>query len=238
MLNIYKRIYIIILALFILMLSVTSIFAASKPAVIRFHDNHQYDANISTTDVNKLLVIGDKITDINGVGNNFVVKSNVEGSLYMHALSHKPFTLFLNTRNGHTVTLLVHPKPIVGSAVILKPMDTHKHTYVKHTSAYIHEIVWLMCQLILGKPSEYYSCYREKNNFKFIFSGAIVKAQTRCVSQHHIAQIYTIKNKSHSVLSLRPEQFYQHGVESVALSHEQLKPGATSMLYQIKARHG
>ena len=77
--------------------------------VLTFKENDNVALSISRDNFNRLLVAGDKITNLRFPQNYLSIENDKDGSVYLDAKDDRPFTLFVTTQKGRhfsaTITL-------------------------------------------------------------------------------------------------------------------------------------
>ncbi|MCX7125444.1 MAG: type-F conjugative transfer system secretin TraK [Gammaproteobacteria bacterium] len=127
---------------------------------ISFSDNQMISVNLSSTNVNRIVVPNDQITNIICPTNFCTSKHNsndVSGAAYVQLLTQNPFTLFVSTSNGHHVSLSVTPTNSNGKTLVLNPLSSSLKAEAWETeSSYRTLLITLVRDMMNGTtPSGY-----------------------------------------------------------------------------------
>jgi type-F conjugative transfer system secretin TraK len=214
---------------------------------IPFDDNEQIKVVLSNRDINRVLVIGDKIKTIHGPTGLYTAKndpSDLSGSAYISIYSDTSFTVFLATVKGHNLSLLVTPKTAPGRTVILEP--TTPSLFANNPTeadGYQKTLIDLISNMINLEPCEDYEYFSvsEAKKHKWIknikrtnfYNVADVTPIAFYRGEKLSGIISKISSRTRNPLTLKPSYFYQPGVKAVALSLQILAPLEECWLYQI-----
>lgn len=202
---------------------------------ISFADNEQISVVLSSSDINRLVVQGDKIQNINAPLSLYNAKNDAGGAAYITLLSTLPFTMYLTTVGGHNFSLFVNPRPIVGKSVIFQPTSTFAVTKPwEENSNYQKILVTLVKNMVNHQTPDGY-LYREAGKVKSsdFCSIANLKPLAFYSSSQLTGIIFELKNKKKKPITLHPADFYRPGVRAVALSQQVVNPAATVFLYEV-----
>ena len=188
---------------------------------IFFADNEQISVSLSNKDINKILVKGDKIQSLNGPAGLYTTKNDITGSVYISLSGDTQFTLFISTANGRSLSLLVSPKQMAGSTIIL-------------SSEPEEDFIALMEAMMNNKTLENYSYKEEKESKKTDFYNI---ADIRPIASYSgsclVGIVSEIKNKTKKSIILKPSYFYKPGVRAVSLTKQEIAAAETGYLYQV-----
>ena len=242
--NLYLFVLLTSLFLFAALLIVTFAAETGTP----FADNDQLKVVLSNRDINRILVMGDKIQAINGPTGLYTAKNDSWGSAYLSIYGEKPFTIFLTTVQGHNCSLLVTPQTLPGKTVILEP--TTPVLFASSpvaTDSYQKTLLDLMSNMINFEPSEDYEYFsvREAHKQRWLkqikrtnfYNLADITPVVFYRGEKLSGLISRVSNRTKNSLALQPSYFYQPGVKAAALSHQTIPPLGSCWLYQIVGQH-
>jgi type-F conjugative transfer system secretin TraK len=203
-----------------------------------FADNQQISIGLSNRDINRILVKGDKIQNVNGPTGLYTAKNDSAGAAYISLYGEAPFTLFISTMNGHNVSLLVSPRSAAGKTIILQPTTSSLlSARFEETEGYQKVLIALMSAMINSEASEDYTYHAEKKAKKADFYGiADIKPIASYSGSRLFGIVSEIKNKSKNPLVLKPSYFYKPGVRAASLSKQTIAVGESGILYQVLSR--
>src|SRR3990167_5657518 len=116
----------LLLSLPLILLSGQSL--ASGTINISFVDNQRIPITLSDTNINRLVVSNDQITNVLCPSDYCTSTHNSgdqSGAAYIKLLTTQPFTLFVGTNAGHQVSLQVTPKTSSGKTLVLNPTSNN-----------------------------------------------------------------------------------------------------------------
>ena len=198
-----------------------------------FSDNEQIKVVLSSRDINRVLVLGDKIKTIHGPAGLYTAKNDntdQSGSAYLSVYANTTFTIFLATEKGHNLSLLVTPKALAGRTIILKPTsDIDQKSLI--------DLINGMVNLEMSQDYEYFSISEAKKWLDIkktsFYNVADVIPVAFYRGEKLSGVISKIRNKTRNDLFLKPSYFYQSGIKAITLSKQTIGPLDACWLYQI-----
>jgi len=202
---------------------------------IPFADNEQISVVLSSSDINRLVVQGDKIQNINAPLGLYNAKNDTSGAVYITLLSTLPFTIYFTTVGSHNFSLFVNPRPIVGKSVILQPTSVSAVTaHWEENSSYQKILVKLITTMINHQTADGYLYSNAVKAKSGDFYGiADMKPLAFYIGSHLTGVVFAIQNKTKNPITLRPAYFYKSDVRAIALSQQFINPAATAFLYEV-----
>ena len=220
------------MTLCLLVASYTMSTAAIPQTVLPFHNNSTLSIPLSNVDINKIIVLHDKITAIHGPAHCFKVSNGKSGAIYLSLSGNAPFTLFLGTQWGQQVSLWIIPKKIIGKTVLLKShsSDSRVRRWEKIDN-YQELLISLMKGLMRKKLPTGYGIASVVHQSSFLWHHTIsIKPLFSYVGNHLSGITYRIVNKGEHSVHLNPQAFYTQGVAAVALSQQKLSSKQRALL--------
>lgn len=259
--KVFKGVILSIFLMICLVLPITGFTASSTglkniPKVISFADNDQVSVILSNVDVNRISIKGDKIQHVNGPTGLYTAKTDGIGAVFLTVYTRSPFTVYLSTVKGHSVSLFIAPRSMVGKTIVLRPTTIITQTaHWEKNSAYQGLLITLMNGMVNHQAPEGYA-YKDIKKIKEIkeiqeikktknikkaqsvdfFGIANITPIAMFTGAHLIGVVSIIHNKTRKPITLKPSYFYSHGVRSVALSCQTIRPLGTGLLYKIVGR--
>jgi len=202
---------------------------------ISFSDNEQISVILSNTDINRLAIQGDKIQNINAPLGLYTAKNDISGAVYVTLNGTLPFTMYLTTVGGHTVSLFINPRPIVGKVIILQPTSTlTTATHWEKDSNYQKILVTVIANMINHQTPDGYVFSAVSNPKTTDFYGiANLRPVAIYTGSNLTGLVFEVKNKTRGFITLRPAYFYKTGVRAVALSVQTIDPYGIAFLYEV-----
>lgn len=212
---------------------------ANSPLEKSFTDNQLLPVNLSDTNINRLVVQGDQITSVicpNGFCTSTHNADDQSGSALIKLNSSIPFTLFIQTANGHHVSLQVTPVQSDGKTLVLNPLSaTMKAAKWEQQSSYKKMLITLAKAMMNNDVPEGFSFQSVKNaDWKVVFNH-LGKMQVKAIWQgaHVLGIQYLFYNDSSRALSVPDSAFYQPGVRLVATTEQTVPKHSYEFVYEI-----
>lgn len=215
---------------------------ASGTSNISFVDNQRIPVILSDTNINRIVVSNDQITNILCPSDYCTSTHNPgdeSGAAYIKLLTTTPFTIFLATGAGHHVSLQVTPKSANGKTLVLNPAGASpKAQKWEKESSYRKVLVKLIKDMMDGKvPSGYgYTAIADSRIEKVFHGLGTLKIQAIWTGDYLMGTEYEFKNNANKIITIPDSAFYQSGVRLVAQSSQSVLPGNTENVYEITSR--
>lgn len=220
--------------------------AKNKPSLTyTFNDNDTVPVVLSSVDINRLIVKGDKITSVDCPAGFCVVTgttSDLSGAARLSLNLSMPFTAYVTTAHGRNFGLFITPKarPAVTSEFIginsikEKPSVFDKDTpYASMLTQFTEQMItWLHTGKMMDgfslHPVDPLSTLKLKNDKPL----SIVPA-TVFVGKHFNGIIYRVTNNSANDLPLTNAQFYSRTTRSASVSKTHLSPNSVAHVFVV-----
>jgi len=200
---------------------------------IPFTNNERLNITLSNKDINRIIVKGDKIQSINGPSGYYSAKNDQQGAAYINTFGESPFTFFISTLRGHSVSLLVHPSQLSGKTIILKP-NSQPDMHWEQSDSYQKNLAVLMAHMLNNTETDDYDVrVVKKGKTRNFYNIAEVKTLAVYDGSYLYGAISEIKNISRNPITLKPSYFYEPGVRAVALSEQTIPRGSSGLMYRI-----
>lgn len=242
-------------ALSLLLLSQGAMATATPPTTMTFLDNDTVPLTLSSLDINRLVVKGDRISSVTcptgfctlpmsgGEDGAAAAPTDPQGASLIALDVQEPFTLYITTEKGHSFGAFVRPMAIPAVTTVFVPLarDPQPATPFEKNSPYEETLAALMGHMIQATTPEGYtvtpikaSAYR-KNQPPHPANIALTPTLTY-QGEALTGTVYTITNHTDNTLTLQPTSFYRQGVKALSLSFHVLRPHSRITMYQITGR--
>jgi type-F conjugative transfer system secretin TraK len=203
-------------------------------------DNETTTAKISSLDVTRIFVQGDRIKSIRGVKGAYTRENDESnGEVYLQPsplYQERAFTILVDTEQGRHFTLLLNPVAVPSDTLMLVPKGVGRvqAAHFEQSSPYEMTISRLMRAMVNAEVPEGYAI-TEVNNPKLYLLGNIATLQLKTIYQglNLRGEIYEIKNKCAFPITLDERQFYKIGTRAISLEAITLAPHAKVNLYRV-----
>lgn len=208
---------------------------------MRFVKEHgTLHTGISSTSLNKIFVVNDRINEIYGIEGAFKLeKDETEGSVYVMPTGfykNTPFDLFVKTEQGRHYTLHLTPSEQVSATIALKPLSPAKNTANRWetSTTYENTLLNLIKNMIMhDEPDGYAVIPLGKDQLVHHHAPLVTQLKTIYRGDHLEGQVWSVINKSKQVASLAAKELYKHGVLAAAFEQTSLMPNQTTTLYLV-----
>ena len=230
----------LLLSLPLILLSGQSL--ASGTINISFVDNQRIPITLSDTNINRIVVSNDQITNVLCPSSYCTSTHNPDdasGAVYIKLLTTQPFTLFLSTNAGHQLSFQVTPKASNGKTFVLNPSGASPQAQKwEKESSYRKVLVKLIKDMMDGKtPSGYgYTAINDSRSLKVFHGLGTLKIKAIWTGDYLMGTEYEFKNNANKIITIPDSAFYQSGVRLVAQSSQSVLPGNTENVYEITSR--
>ncbi len=203
-------------------------------------DNETTAAKISSSDVTRIFVQGDRIKSLKGIKGAYTRENDESnGEVYIQPTAdyqYRAFTVLIDTESGRHFTLLLNPISAPSETLMLVPKGVGSQQAGKFENATPYELTinHLIKSMKDGEvPSGYsVSQIEDKKIYKFgnQFTAKLMTIY-RGLNLH--GEIYDIKNISSKEIQIDERQFYKNGARAISLDQVVLQPNETVDLYEV-----
>lgn len=215
-----------------------------NPTVMVFNEGQTLTLPLSGTDINRLSVVGDQITDLRCMNNSCGITydpKDTTGSAYVSLNTNQPFTMFISTHNGHNFSVLVNPQAVPGETYLFQPMSAGMNASGwEKNSDYEQLNVTVISDMMNNQaPDGYgdYACTDKTPCMGFstqtLYTVLAMTPVNEYLGDEVIGVVYSVKNTGKQSVSMTPSAFYTSGVRSVALSQQTLNAGEGAFVYEV-----
>lgn len=213
---------------------------AAQVKVIR--ENQTVNANISSVDVTRIFVAGDRIKSIRGIKGAYTRENDeANGEVYIRptaSYQNRAFTVLITTENDRHFTLLLNPLAVPSDTIMVLFKDKaslEKAAKVEKASPYEKSLIELAKSMVAGVQPEGYSTqhviskqfYRLNQTGYFnlirIYKGA-----------YYQGEVFKFTNRGASTFELDERSFYSDGTRLVAIESNLVPAHASTLVYRIR----
>lgn len=186
-------------------------------------------ANISQQEPTRIKVMGDRIAQVIHKSGVFSLQENPSaGEIFITPtpdIKKQPINVFVITEQGGTYTLVLTPKDMPATSVILNPGNTsHKASLWEQQTPWQQTVVSLIKALGQGRLLPGYQ--REVKETVMALWDGVAFTQTEIYRGQHLqGEVYRLKNEQNEFITVDETRFYRPGVAAVSLDKTILQPG-------------
>ena len=204
-------------------------------------DNGSTTAQISATQLTKIFVDDDFITDLYVSNSDIQTQiDNETGELFLLPQSPLPehaFTLMVRTHSGHSYTILAMPVNTPAETIMLLPAGSgsKKAEHWETSSNYQNLLIRLMKSMSEGSQPEGYKIIHldvKEKNYGKLGNIAFIKPLTIYKGKQLKGEVYQIINRTDQTIYLTEREFYQVNDRAIALQELTVAPHASTILYK------
>ena len=204
-------------------------------------DNGSTTAQISATQLTKIFVDDDFITDLYVSNSDIQTQiDNETGELFLLPQSQLPehaFTLMVRTHSGHSYTILAMPVNTPAETIMLLPAGSgsKKAEHWETSSNYQNLLIRLMKSMSEGSQPEGYKIIHldvKEKNYGKLGNIAFIKPLTIYKGKQLKGEVYQIINRTDQTIYLTEREFYQVNDRAIALQELTVAPHASTILYK------
>lgn len=220
----------------------------TPPTTYTFNDNDTVSVVLSSVDINRLVVKGDKITGIDCPAGFCVVagtKSDTSGAARLKLNIAVPFVAYVSTKKGRQFGLFITSRamPAVTSEFIGVQNTQQAPSVFDKTAPYPVQLAEFTAQMVrwteTGEMMSGFSLHPvDPKTVASAFNAPLaVIPDTLFVGKPFSGIRYQLINNTATVKHLTTAQFYSHSARSAALSASRLAPNETAWLYIVTGGH-
>lgn len=203
-------------------------------------DNETITANISSLDVTRIFVQGDRIKNVKGVKGAYIRENDEEhGEIYLRPSflsQHQAFTLLMTTEQGRHFTLLLNPIAVPSDTLMLIPKGLGRKSAERFEHALPYELLLshLIKSMLLKKvPSGYVVREMGKQKPQLLKNKGTLRIKTIYKGFHFTGEIYELRNTKASIITIDEREFYSPGTCAISLESNRIASHKTIKVYRI-----
>lgn len=218
-------------------LMMTPLFALQIKNVI---NNETTSAKISSVDVTRIFVQGDRIKSIKGIKGAYTRENDEQnGEIYIQPTSgyqFRPFTILISTEKGCHFTLLLHPTSSPSETLMLVPKGVGQEgaSRFEKASPYELTLTHLIRAMKNGVLPEGYVASGVSTNKNIQYGKHfIIKLKTVYQGLNLRGEIFEIKNRLSTTAYIDEKEFYKKGARAISLDAIVIPPYQKVNLYRV-----
>jgi type-F conjugative transfer system secretin TraK len=203
-------------------------------------NNATISANISSTDVTRIMIQGDRIQSVRGVKGAYTRENdNNSGEIYIQPTSlyqHHAFTVLINTELGRHYTLLLNPMSVPSDTLMLvsRGVNEVKAAKFENSSPYELTITHLIRDMRIGSQPEGYAVRTVNEKKRYLYGNiAYIKLKTIYQGLNLRGEIWEVTNTRSQTITLTERDFYKVGTRAISLETMDVTPHGTTYLYRV-----
>ena len=227
---------------FLIFLVFVNVTPAYSTQIIEVFDDAEISATISSSELNRIKIKGDRIKDVLTVDGKFYFEETVLselGELYLKTTGSVVSTvsIYIHSELGKTYKMLLIPKKISGEQIFLIDKELEAETKIKISDDYAKEIADFVINMKTGSFSANYRTIhnlvrlKRKVGDKFRLS---LKTKYTPKKEGFIGEVFEVENISKTASILKHSDFYREGVKAIRFSKQYLSSKEKGLIYIIK----
>lgn len=203
-------------------------------------DNETTSAKISSVDVTRIFVQGDRIRSVKGLKGAYTRENDEKnGEIYIQPsplYRDRAFTILIDTEQGRHFTLLLNPTASPSETLMLVPKGVGRERAARFEQASPYELTinHLVRAMKNGDLPEGYAVHEIDNKTTYQFRNQLrLKLKTVYEGLNLRGEIYEIINKQSVPIQLDEREFYKPGTRAISLDTIIVQPMATIHLYRV-----
>ncbi|WP_305810549.1 type-F conjugative transfer system secretin TraK [Photobacterium leiognathi] len=227
---------------------------ATPPTTVPFADNETVSLTLSSLDINRLVVRGDRITSVtcptgfctlpmSGEEGAIAAPTDPQGASLIALEVQEPFTLYITTEKGHSFGAFVRPLAVPAVTTVFVPLarDTQQAAQFEKSSPYEEVIASLIRHMISETVPQGYQITPVTMSGKRKQADSTPQEVTLTPTLTYQGEVltgtvYTVTNNTANTVTLHPTAFYQQGVKALSFSSPTLRPHSSLVMYQVTGR--
>ena len=207
-----------------------------------FKENADLNVVLSDKNYNRLVVKGDKITQVHFPEGTVAVRNEPDGGMYVMVANPEPFTMFVTTELGHHFSLTVNTESSLGKTVEFVADNTAPIplTSAQKVLAQLPKpqelplgVTSLMTGMINSKVPNSFESSRHFGKVLRLGHGLNLTPKLTYASKELKGEVMEVYNSSSSPIDLSESWFSGPNVKAISLSQTVLAPKHTAKVYRI-----
>lgn len=214
---------------------------AQVPSTLTFPQGGQFRLSISNTDPNMIFIPGDHITAISARGGMLVEKRDTSaGGVLFTSVATKPFTLFIETALGQTLSVIATPVEGEGRVYRLisaEPPARPESRLWETAQSYEKLLISLNRAVLTGVMPKGYGEVKPYPDGVRLPGGVNLTPEIAWAGDLLRADRYRLRNTTPSGVPLREQDFWKPGVRAVMFDSnaQTLLSGGSLMMTIIRS---
>lgn len=203
-------------------------------------DNETISAKISSLDITRIVVRGDRIKNLRGVKGTYLHENDEKnGEVFIQPANEfrtLAFTILIETEQGHHFILLLHPVVIPSETLMLVPKEAHRLLARRFEKAFPYELTLL--HLIRAMKREdvpdgfIVKKVDDKQTYKI---GNIAKLHLKSIYEglNLQGEVFELTNTQSKEITLNEREFYKKGTRAISLERINVPSYSKITVYRV-----
>ncbi len=233
-----KRSIKLLLALLLAAASALTAFVAAAQQVVDVSEGDVALVQISVKDLTRIRVANSRIENIRGNDGELVVDADkAHGEIYVRPVNPmRPVNLFVTSETGNTYTLLLTPKDVPGSTVVLRERGAKAASapaaggadYQKN----LEKLTLAMARSDMPRSVE----VREKGTRVRLWKGTTYTLEREYWTDQYVGEIYSLSNSGDDPIVMTEGEFFRDGVVAISVENMTLDKNESTNVYIVRKR--
>jgi conjugal transfer pilus assembly protein TraK len=187
-------------------------------------DNETVSAKVSSLDITRIVVQGDRIKSLKGVSGTYTRQNDKNnGEVYIQPTAlyqSTPFTVLIETEEGRHFTLLLNPIAVPGGTLMLVPKGVGREEAARFEQGSDYELTLshLIRAMATDTIPEGYAVNQVNSKTTYAIGNiATLKLKTIYQGLNYQGQIYELTNTQSTSITLDEKEFFKPGTRAVSL---------------------
>ncbi len=225
------------LSLMSILFLTTNVYALQIKSVV---DNETTTAKISSVDVTRIFVQGDRIKSVKGLKGIYTRENDDKnGEIYIQPTPQyqdRAFTILIDTEQGRHFTLLLNPTSSPSETLMLVPKGVGHERAARFEESQPYELTinHLVRAMRNGTMPEGYSIRQVNSKTTYRLGNKFdIKLKTIYEGLNLRGEIYEIKNRCAIPIQIDEREFYKTGTRAISLDAIEIPPKGQINLYRV-----
>jgi conjugal transfer pilus assembly protein TraK len=203
-------------------------------------DNETVSAKISSLDITRIIVQGDRIKSLKGIKGAYTRENDERsGEVFLQPsqlYQNSAFTVLIETEKERHFTLLLTPVAVPGGTLMLVPKGVGREeaAQFEKSSDYQTTISHLIRDMATDAIPEGYAIKEVDEKTLYHFGNiATLRLKTIYQGLHFEGQIFELTNTQGFTITLDEKQFFKRGVSAVSLGSVTVSPHGKIKLIRV-----
>lgn len=212
---------------------------ATAQQVIDVAEGDAAIVQISSKDLTRIRIANGHISNIRGNDGELVVDADKDkGEVYIRPTApERPVNVYVTSASGSTYTLLLTPKDIPGSTVVLRERGatTELRSTLNGTNDYlksVEKLVLSMARNDIPRAVE----IKEKGKKIPLWRGTSYVIEREYWTDGLVGEIYTLTNTGNDPIVMTEGEFYRDGILAVSVETMSLNKDESTNVYIVRKR--
>lgn len=203
-------------------------------------DGESIKVQISSHELTRVYVTGGRLAKVwASQGVLDIQPDKSKGEVYVQPTANAPsvFSFFVRDDLGSTYTLVAQQMDVPAETIKLKPKVAHRNkgNTEFENQPYVDQVKQLIKNMALDSDMDGFNKEDSSQNVP-LWDETLITLRHTYSNENLLGEVYTIQNKSKSVMNFQEQEFFDFGDSVLAVSLEKLdlEPNETTFLYVVR----